>query len=63
MDADLVIFAPEEHLVIDPARLHHRHPCTPYTGATLTGTVRTTWLRGEIAGDVPRGRLLVRGEE
>jgi allantoinase len=63
MDADLVIFAPDEHLVIDPARLHHRHPCTPYAGATLTGTVRTTWLRGEIAGDVPRGRLLVRGEE
>jgi allantoinase len=71
-DADLVAFAPDEQFVVDPARLHHRHPVTPYAGAHLTGVVRTTWLRGVPihAGGVdgrqfdatPRGRLLSRGD-
>jgi len=61
-DADLVVFAPDEPFVVDTAGLHHRHPITPYAGRALTGTVRTTWLRGEIAGDVLRGRLLAREE-
>jgi allantoinase len=46
-DADLVAFAPEEEFVVDPARLRHRHPLTPYAGRRLTGVVHTTWLRGE----------------
>ncbi|MCC9305554.1 allantoinase AllB [Kitasatospora sp. RB6PN24] len=45
-DADLVAFDPEGAFTVDPAALHHRHPVTPYAGRTLTGTVRTTWLRG-----------------
>ena len=53
---------PDEPVVVDPARLYDRHPCTPYAGRTLTGAIRTTWLRGEVAGDVHRGRLLVREE-
>ena len=62
-DADLCVFAPDETWVVDPARLHHKNPVTPYAGRTLTGTVRATWLRGapiELA-DEPRGRLLRRG--
>ena len=66
-DADLVAFAPDEAVVVDPARLHHRHPVTPYAGLPLTGAVRSTWLRGvevctegEIVGE-PRGRLLPGG--
>jgi allantoinase len=65
--ADLVAFAPDDGLVVDPARLHHRNPVSPYTGARLTGAVRATWLAGRRAdpdgGDhAPRGRLLARGE-
>jgi allantoinase len=64
-DADLVAFDPDETYVVDPARLHHRHPVTPYAGRTLTGCVRQTWLRGtpllEGEGETPVGRLLKRG--
>jgi allantoinase len=60
-DADLCVFAPDETFVVDPARLHHKHPVTPYAGRSLTGVVRGTWLRGEeLTGDQPRGRLLTR---
>jgi len=60
-DADLCVFAPDASFVVDPARLHHRHPVTPYAGRTLTGVVRSTWLRGrEVSGDHPHGRLLAR---
>jgi allantoinase len=59
-DADLVAFDDEASFLVDPARLHHRHPVTPYAGRTLTGVVRRTWLRGEPAGERPAGRLLAR---
>ncbi len=64
--ADLCAFTPDETWVVDPARLHHRNPVTPYSGRTLTGTVRRTWLRGRVVdpdGDgAPQGRLLRRGD-
>jgi len=60
-DADLVVFAPDEELVVDPAALRHRHPVTPYAGRRLTGVVRGTWLRGRRVDDRPAGRLLERG--
>ncbi|MEU5992649.1 amidohydrolase family protein [Spirillospora sp. NPDC047418] len=59
-DADLVAFAPDTPLTVDPAALHHRHPVTPYEGRTLTGAVQTTWLRGVPVGDRSAGRLLAR---
>jgi allantoinase len=62
-DADLCVFAPDEPLVVDVARLHHKNPVSAYAGRTLTGTVRQTWLRGvpiDLAA-APRGRLLRRG--
>ena len=60
-DADLVAFDPDETFVVDPHRLHHKNPVTPYAGKTLHGVVRTTWLRGRVVtGDVPRGRFLIR---
>jgi allantoinase len=62
-DADFCVFAPDEAFVVDPARLYHRHPVTPYAGRPLAGVVRGTWLRGRpITGDEPRGTLLTRGE-
>jgi allantoinase len=60
-DADFCIFAPDETFVVDPKRLHHRHPVTPYAGRSLRGVVRSTILRGEVIdGQRPRGQLLSR---
>jgi allantoinase len=62
-DADLCVLAPDEVWQVEAARLQHRNPVTPYDGRTLTGVVRSTWLRGEpidLQGP-PRGRLLARG--
>jgi allantoinase len=60
-DADLVAFDPDAPFTVDPARLHHRHPVTPYAGVQLYGAVRSTWLRGGPA-EPGRGRLIARGE-
>lgn len=59
-DADLVVFAPDEPFTVDPGRLLHRHPVTPYRGRELTGVVRSTWLRGRPVDGDPRGELLRR---
>ena len=61
-DADLVVFAPEERFTVDPARLHHRHPVTPYAGREVTGVVRSTWLRGRRVDAVPHGNLIRRAQ-
>ena len=58
-DADFCVFAPDDCFTVDPARLHHRHAVTPYTGRRLRGVVRDTWLRGERTDPArPRGQLL-----
>ena len=59
-DADLVVFATDERFTVDPARLHHRHPVTPYAGQDLSGVVRSTWLRGRRVDAVPHGNLIRR---
>ncbi|MEU4419739.1 allantoinase AllB [Actinoplanes sp. NPDC024001] len=62
-DADLVAFAADDRLTVDPHALHHRNPVTPYAGMVLRGVVRTTWLRGRaVTGSRAGGRFLVRGE-
>jgi allantoinase len=59
--ADLAIVAPDETFVVDPARLHHRNPVTPYTGMTLQGVVRETWLAGRpLRPGELRGRMVRR---
>jgi allantoinase len=62
-DADLCVFAPDESFVVEPGRLQHRHPLTPYAGRRLTGVVRQTWLAGRRVDitAAPHGRLLTRG--
>jgi allantoinase len=61
-DADFCAFAPDDAFVVDPAKLHHKNPVTPYAGRPLAGVVRTTWLRGaEVLDGEPRGQLLTRG--
>ncbi len=64
LDADLVIWDPDEETTVDPRSLYHRHGVTPYAGARLRGRVHTTILRGELVFDdgkifgIARGRLL-----
>ena len=61
-DADFCAFAPDDAFVVDPAKLHHKNPVTPYAGRPLAGVVRTTWLRGgEVLDGEPHGQLLTRG--
>ena len=60
-DADFCVFAPDETFVVDVANLRHRNPVSAYHGRSLTGVVRSTWLRGREIADEPRGELLVRG--
>ena len=66
-DADLVVFDLHDATWVDPERLHHRHPLTPYAGMLLQGAVRTTILRGEVVfqdGVVlpqPRGKMIASG--
>ena len=62
-DADFCVLAPDETFVVDPDRLQHRNPVTPYDGHRLRGVVRETWLAGHRVDLTcpPRGRLLGRG--
>jgi allantoinase len=59
-DADLVAFAPEAAFTVVPEQLAHKNPVSAFAGATLTGVVRRTWLRGGATDGAPRGRLLER---
>jgi allantoinase len=62
-DADFCVFAPDEAFIVDPSRLHHRHPVTPYAGRPLAGVVHGAWLRGRQVDDTQRrGNLLTRGD-
>lgn len=54
-DADLVIWDPDASFTVDPGRLEHRHPITPYAGRELFGVVAATALRGEVVYDALRG--------
>ena len=61
-DADFCVLAPDESFDVDPNRLYHRNPLTPYSGRRLMGVVRETWLRGELIDlREPRGQFLDRG--
>lgn len=58
-DADFAVLAPDETFTVDPAALQHRNRVTAYAGRTLSGVVKSTWLRGERivaeGSSAPRG--------
>jgi allantoinase len=65
-DADLVLFDPDGVFDVRAGMLLHRHPVTPYLGASLRGTVEATYVRGVRAydrrtgpEDIPPGELLL----
>jgi allantoinase len=63
MRADLCLFAPNKYFEVDPARLRHRNPISPYAGRLLRGVVKQAWLRGRpIDLDGPRfGEMVTPG--
>jgi allantoinase len=65
-DADLVVWDPDATFIVDPKRLFHRHPLTPYAGNRLHGVVSETYVRGRVVYRdgtfrAPRGVLLAAG--
>jgi allantoinase len=48
-DADVTIWDPDTSVIVDPARLLHRHAVTPYAGRELYGAVRATIVGGRVA--------------
>jgi len=64
-DADLVVFDPDVSWTVDPAKLRHRHPLTPYAGRVLKGKVVATYLRGDKVYEkgrflgAPRGEIVL----
>jgi len=49
MDADLVIWNPEQSFTVKGETLYHRHKLTPYEGKTLYGQVQHTIVNGRFA--------------
>jgi allantoinase len=47
-DADIVVWRPEESIVVKGQSLSHRHGVTPYDGETLKGRVEATYVRGQL---------------
>jgi allantoinase len=45
--ADFVVWNPDATWTVEPERLHHRQPITPYAGETLPGVVEATYLHGQ----------------
>ena len=63
-DADFAVFAPDDAFVVDPARLHHRNPVTPYAEPRPRRR-RPQHLAARPPGHRRRdreGRLISRGE-
>jgi allantoinase len=50
-DADLVVLDPDRELTIAPEQLFFRHKVSPYLGQKLSGSVRSTLLRGACVYD------------
>jgi allantoinase len=60
LDADLVIWDPDQPHAVAADELQFRHRISPYVGRVLHGRVRTTVLRGRIVYDgegFPAGRI------
>ena len=48
-DADVVVWDPDAHFVLQPELIQHRHKVTPYMGMELFGKVITTYVGGREA--------------
>ena len=65
-DADMYLFDPDRTFTVDPLKLAHKNPVSPYAGKVLKGVVSKTWLRGKLVHDdgnfigSPQGKFLSR---
>lgn len=65
MDADFVIWDPDESIKIEADDIYHKNKLTPYKGKVLFGKVIVTVLRGRFVFnegkicDKPMGKLLL----
>ncbi|XP_038215556.1 allantoinase-like [Zerene cesonia] len=66
LDADIILFDPNETFVVSSNIIRHKNKLTPYIGKELRGVVKKTYLRGQliysdnnIAAE-PKGRLLLK---
>ena len=63
-DADFTLVHPDDEEVVSRESLHYRHKQSPYTGRSLRGRVRRTYLRGQMVYEDgkfalrPAGKLL-----
>ncbi len=60
-DADLLVFGPDDALLVEPEGLFFRHKVSPYLGRTLLGRVHSTLLRGECVYDGEQHPGVARG--
>jgi allantoinase len=51
LDADLVVWDPDESWEVLPEQLFTRHKVSPYVGKMLYGRIRQTFLRGQVVYD------------
>jgi allantoinase len=51
LDADLIIWDPEQEHTVAAHELQFRHRISPYVGEALRGSVQTTVLRGQVIFD------------
>lgn len=68
MDADFVIWNPEDTFTVERSLIQHKNKLTPYQGKTLFGVVEATIVRGQfvynkgIFAEKPKGQLLLNKE-
>ena len=62
MDADLVVWDPEDSFVVEEKDIHFRHKITPYLGEELYGKVMQTYVAGEKVFDRGVFVILNRGQ-
>ncbi len=65
-DADLVVWDPNQQFKVDEKSIQFRHKLSPYTGETLYGEVKQTYVGGKKVYEngavigAPEGKLLLR---
>ncbi|MES2587488.1 MAG: allantoinase AllB [Bacteroidota bacterium] len=47
MDADLVVWNPEEKFRVEAKNIHYKHKISPYVGEELSGVVKQTYIKGK----------------
>lgn len=65
-DADFVIWNPDEKFIVEPDLLHHKNKISAYHHEELYGTVKATFVRGELVynnekfSDLPMGKSILK---